>query len=79
MGGETSAVGPMIELGIRKPSAAVGCREGLWESMPRLRPWQGAFSYESVVKAHKLFVKGGECDVVHEQSVVMSAFPWLHL
>lgn len=39
-----------------------------------LLPWQGTFGYEPVVLSHKILIKGGECDVVREQSVVMSAF-----
>ena len=50
------------------------CRGSLWERKICLLPWQGTFGYEPVVLSHKILIKGGECDVVREQSVVMSAF-----
>lgn len=46
----------------------------LWESKICVLPWQGRLGYEPVASAHKILIKGKGCDVVHERSVVMSAF-----
>lgn len=50
------------------------CRGSLWERKICLLPWQGKVWLWVCGLSHKILIKGGECDVVREQSVVMSAF-----